>query len=121
MHLSCYCQHHSAKGPSVNSILTQQLPDTLKDREVKMLIVTYAPGSISAAHRHPCPTFGYILEGELESEFEGKLYHYRKGDSFYEHANGLHRLARNPHPSDTTKLLVFFIAERNKPTSIPEK
>ena len=111
----------SQTQPSVKTILKQQLNETLSDREVKMLIVEFAPGSTSAAHRHPCPTFGYLLEGELESEFEGKVYRYKKGDSFYEFTNGLHQSATNKHPTDTAKLLVFFLAEKNKPTSIPVK
>jgi hypothetical protein len=35
----------------------------------------------------PLPDFGYLLEGELESEFEGKKYTYKKGDAFYELPN----------------------------------
>lgn len=120
-----HAQHHTpAVGSStvVTNILQQLLNDPgLEGREVKMLIVDYPPGSTSPAHRHPCPTFGYVLEGEIESTFEGKAHLYKKGDSFYEFTNGLHNSARNPHPTEPAKLLVFFIAEKDKPTYIPEK
>jgi quercetin dioxygenase-like cupin family protein len=119
-------QHHTASGtpsPVAYRIILQQLLSDpgLEGREVKMLIVDYPPASASPAHRHPCPTFGYVLEGEIESVFEGKTYRYKKGDSFYEIANGLHSAARNNHPTEPAKLLVFFIAEKDKPTTIPEK
>ena len=121
-----HAQHHTpttgASSTVVTNILQQLLNDPgLEGREVKMLIVDYPPGSTSPAHRHPCPTFGYVLEGEIESTFEGKAHRYKKGDSFYEFTNGLHNAARNTHPTKPAKLLVFFIAEKDKPTYIPEK
>ena len=79
--------------------------------------MNFPPGSTSPAHRHPCPTFGYLLEGELESVFEGKHHIYKQGDCFYEKTNGLHAVTRNNDPNKTAKLLVLFIAEKNKPTS----
>lgn len=118
-------QHQSAASyvPVEASIILQQLMDDpgLENKEVKMLIVDFPPKSISKAHRHPCPTFGYVLEGEIESVFEGKTYVYKKGDSFYEKTNGLHHLARNNHAVQPAKLLVFFLADKGKPTSIPER
>lgn len=120
-------QHHETTNASSATlfshfILQQTLADPgLENREVKMLIVDYPPGSKSTAHRHPCPTFGYVLEGEIESTFEEETHLYKKGDSFYEFSNGLHSSSRNPHASVSARLLVFFIAEKDKPTTIPEK
>jgi len=93
----------------------------INNKEVQMLVVTFPPASVSAAHRHPFPTFGYLLEGELESTFEGKTHHYKPGDSFYEKPNGLHAVTRNSSKGKPAKLLVFFIAEENKPTTVPVK
>lgn len=105
---------------TASAIILQKLINEqgIKNREIKMLIVDFPPKSASPAHRHPCPTFGYILEGEIESEFEGVTHLYKKGDSFYEPTNGLHRVARNISPSNPARLLVFFIAEKDKPTSV---
>lgn len=121
----CAQHHPSAKGGSQISdttILQQLLNENgLKNKEVKMLIVDFPPKSVSAPHRHPCPTFGYILDGELESVFEGKAYYYKKGDSFFEMSNGLHSVTRNNSTTQTTRLLVFFISEKGKPTTVREK
>ena len=119
-------QHHdSAKGNvqiSDTIILRQLLNETgIQNKEIQMLIVDFPPNTISASHRHPCPTFGYILEGELESVFEGKKYTYNKGDPFFEMSNGLHSVTRNNSLTQTAKLLVFFITDTGKPTSVPEK
>ncbi|QMW00738.1 cupin domain-containing protein [Spirosoma foliorum] len=123
-----FAQHdHTAATNSptnvTRSIIRQQLLNEkgIDNREVQMLIVDYPPNSSSPAHRHPCPTFGYLLEGELESTFEGKTRVYKKGDTFYEFSNGLHSSARNTSSTVPAKLLVFFVAEPGKPTSVLEK
>ncbi|MDR3695660.1 cupin domain-containing protein [Mucilaginibacter sp.] len=103
--------------------LLQQLLNEkgISNRNVQMEVVNFPPGSVSPSHRHPCPTFGYLLEGELESVFEGKHHLYRPGDAFYEKANGLHSLTRNPDPVKPAKLLVFFINEPARPNFIAIK
>jgi quercetin dioxygenase-like cupin family protein len=119
-------QHHAStprEAKITEQILLQQILDEpkLKGKEVQMLMVDFPPGITSAAHRHPGETFGYLLEGELESEFEGKKYSYKTGDSFYEKPNGLHSLTRNPSQTQTARLLVFFILEKGQATSVREK
>ena len=111
------------------NVHAQQIKDTtilkqilngqgINNKEVQMEIVTFAPGSVSSPHRHPCPTFGYLLQGELESVFEGVKHVYKVGDSFYEKPNGLHSLTRNNSKSEPARLLVFFINDPSKPNSI---
>ncbi|WP_419700615.1 cupin domain-containing protein [Mucilaginibacter sp. NFX135] len=115
--------HQKMQGNITETYLIKTLLNQpgISNKEVQMLVVTFPPASVSAAHRHPCPTFGYLLEGELESTFEGKTYHYKPGDSFYEKPNGLHAVTRNSSKNKPAKLLVFFIAEKNKPTTVPVK
>jgi len=93
----------------------------ISNREVQVEVVTFPPGSISPAHRHPCPTFGYVLQGEIESVFEGKHHLYKTGDAFYEKTNGLHSMTRNNNPDEPARLLVFFINEPKKPNSVAVK
>lgn len=117
-------QHEPSQTTAIAAkvILTQALAGVdLTNQEVTMMVVEFPPNNIGGAHRHPGQTFGYLLEGELESVFEGKTYNYKKGDSFYEFPNGLHNSTRNPSASVTAKLLVLFINEKGKANSIPEK
>ncbi|MBY0480356.1 MAG: cupin domain-containing protein [Chitinophagaceae bacterium] len=112
----------SASTISEKIILSQLINDpALKGKEVQMLIVDFPPGKVSGPHRHPCETFGYLLQGELESVFEGKKHLYKKGDSFYEIPNGLHSVTKNPSLTETAKLLVFFITDTGKETSVHQK
>lgn len=103
------------------TLLNQSLNEPgIKNKNVKMMIVDFPPLTVASPHRHPCPTFGYVLEGSIESVFEGRNYIYKKGDSFYEFTNGLHAKTRNPDPVIPAKLLVFFIIDPNQETSIRE-
>lgn len=101
-----------------NYLLKQRLYKTgAGNREVQIEVVNFPPGSSSPPHRHPCPTFGYLLRGQLESVFNGRRYLYKPGDTFYEAPYGLHSLTRN-NGADTAKLLVFFINKPGRPNSI---
>ena len=103
-------------------LLNQLLNENgIANKEVQIEVVTFPPGSASPAHRHPCPTFGYVLEGEIESVFEGKKHLFKRGDAFYEKTNGLHAVTRNNDPKKSAKLLVFFINQPQKPNSIRVK
>jgi len=89
-----------------------------KNKAVQMMVVDFPPLSRSPSHRHPCPTFGYVISGEIVSVFEGKTYHYKAGDSFYETPNGLHSDARNDSKTETAKLLVIYIKDADKPAMV---
>jgi quercetin dioxygenase-like cupin family protein len=93
----------------------------IKNQEVKMVLVTFAPGEASQAHRHPIPTMGYVLEGEIASTFEGKTHIYKKGDTFWEEPNGLHNSTRNLSKTKPAKLLAYFIGNKEQPFLVPEK
>lgn len=62
-------------------VIFKQLVNTadLKNQEVTVVVVTIAPGEVSGAHVHPIPTVGYVLEGEVEMNFNGKTHRFKKG------------------------------------------
>ena len=88
------------------------------NKAVQMMVVDFPPLSRSPSHRHPCPTFGYVISGEIVSVFEGKTYHYKAGESFYETPNGLHSDARNDSKTEPAKLLVIYVKDTDKPAMV---
>ena len=60
-------------------------------------------GTGAVAHSHPNEQWIYVLEGELEMEFDGKWYRGGPGHCFYVPANKVHK-ARNEGARDC----VFF-------------
>lgn len=83
--------------------------------------VTIDPGRAGAAHRHPGPGFGYILEGEYEWGIDDQPTRILKaGDTFYEPSGCLHRVSRNPGKVKA-RLLAWVIHPREaKGIVIPE-
>lgn len=75
------------------------------------MIVTLQPGQATGVHRHPVPTYGYILEGEVTVDY-GKAGSrvYRKGMSFMEAEHHWHD-GRNTGSVPCRILVVFLGAE----------
>ncbi len=68
-------------------LLTQPIP-TKNVRTVDLREITLNPGQIAGLHKHPCPVFGVIMEGEVLFQVEGeKERNLRAGDAFYEPEN----------------------------------
>jgi quercetin dioxygenase-like cupin family protein len=88
-----------------------------------MLEVTLALGEVEAAHRHPGPAFGYILEGEYEWAIDDNKPNILKaGDTFYEPTGCLHTIGRNPSTKNKTRFIAVVLhPEDAKDLVIPEK
>ena len=102
-------------------LFTKQLPADLRKDEAKVVLVRIAPGEVAKAHRHPMATIGYVLEGSIESTFEGVKKTYKQGEVFYEEPGGLHSQTRNLSKTREAKLVVFFVGATGSPVLIPEK
>lgn len=90
--------HASNTSSASQDILLEQMLSKadLRNNMVRMEVVTFPPGYESGPHSHPCPLFGYVIEGELVSVFEGLKKVYKPGTAFYESPNGLHSLTKKP-------------------------
>jgi quercetin dioxygenase-like cupin family protein len=58
-------------------------------------LMRYPAGKPSDAHSHPNEQWIYVLEGELEMEFDGKWHRGGPGTAFYVPANKVHKAANN--------------------------
>lgn len=85
--------------------------------EVISVIGTLDKSGRTALHRHPVPVYVHVLEGEIELRSEGGSPHrYKAGESFIESQNRKHQafnIADGP-----SRLLVVFIGEAGKPTTV---
>lgn len=85
--------------------------------EVISVIGTLEKGGRTALHSHPVPVHVYILEGEIELRSEGgQPQRYKAGQAFIESQNRKHQafnVADGP-----SRLLVVFIGEAGKPTTV---
>lgn len=87
--------------------------------EITGLLVEIAPGGETGWHQHPVPSFGMLLEGELEVRLkDGSVKRLKAGDTLAEVVNTLH----NGRSAGTTplKLVVFYAGAVDKPLSVKE-
>jgi len=106
--------HSHGKGPTVKTLSAVDVIEQLNGKPTRATTqeVTFEPGVASAPHRHPGPVFGYVLEGEFE---------FRAGDTFYESANALHSVPRNPSAKTRTRILAVMLHPREaKALVVPE-
>ena len=93
-----------------------------KETKATVVEVTLEPGQDSAAHRHPGPVFGYVLEGEYEHAINDEPAKVLKaGETFYEPGGCLHRVAKNPGKVKTRVLATILHPRDAKQISVPEK
>jgi quercetin dioxygenase-like cupin family protein len=84
--------------------------------------ITIAPGASGSRHRHPGPTFVYVLEGAVEIELEGapaKVY--RAGETFYEDPRQLHISTKNVSKTEPARILVYHLSHKGEPLTQPER
>ena len=76
---------HGNGGDYVKLLSQKDIIEKLDGQKAKatMVEVTLAPGEVEAAHRHPGPAFGYVLEGEYEwAVDDNKPKIFKAGDTF---------------------------------------
>ena len=116
---------HGKGGVQVKRLSRKDIIEKLDGKKAKatMLEVTLAPGAVEAAHRHPGPAFGYILEGEYEWAIDDNQPRiFKAGDTFYEPTGCLHGIGRNPSKKDRTRFLAVVLHPADaRDLVIPEK
>ena len=108
---------------SVRQLTARDIAEKLDGKEAKATAVevTLEPGQESAAHRHPGPAFGYVLEGEYEWAIDDQPAKVLKvGETFYEPGGCLHRVSKNPGKVKTRLIAVVLHPRDAKKVAVPE-
>jgi len=78
------------------------------------------PGGRTSRHQHPVPVFVYVLEGTLTVQADGgQPREYTPGKAFVEDINHWHQVFNKG--TTPVKILVVFMGEEGKPTTINAK
>ena len=110
---------YPAAGAEVAMLLKQELSD-LPGKAGQLLTVEFAPGEVSAPHRHNAHTFVYVLEGSVVMQVQGgEAKTLTAGQTFYENPDDIHTVANNASDTEPAKILVFFIKDSDAPASMP--
>jgi quercetin dioxygenase-like cupin family protein len=88
--------------------------------EVVSVIGELEPGGRTSRHQHPVPVFVYVLDRTLTVQADGgQPREYAPGKAFIEDMNHWHQAFNKG--TTPTRILVVFMAEEGKPTSINAK
>src|SRR5262245_8343111 len=104
----------------ITVVFDQALPN-VPGKSVRGILVEYAPGGSSAAHRHPDSAFIYatVLEGAIRSKVNDgpeKVYH--AGENWSEQPGDHHLVSANASDTEPAKLLAVFIVDTNETTIV---
>lgn len=85
--------------------------------EMISVIGTLEKDGRTPLHMHPIPVYVYVLEGEIELRTMGDApQRYKAGEAFIESQNRQHQAFNVA--SGQSKLLVVFVGEAGKPTTV---
>jgi quercetin dioxygenase-like cupin family protein len=88
--------------------------------EATIVEVTYSPGGVNTAHRHPCPVIGYVLEGAVRMQIKGQPERiYKQGETFSETPSDVHLVSANASQDAPARFLAYFVCDRETPLSVP--
>lgn len=88
--------------------------------ELVSVIGVLEPAGRTARHQHPVPVFVYVLDGTLTVQAEGgQPREYKPGQAFMEDINHWHQAFNKG--TKPVKILVVFVGEEGKPTTITAK
>lgn len=88
--------------------------------EVTGMLIEIAPGGETGWHQHPVPSFGMVLEGELEVRLRsGEIKRLKAGEALAEVVNTLHN-GRNTGTAPV-KLVVFYAGAAGQALTVREQ
>ena len=108
----------SAQQPAFKRTVIRQSDISVPGREVVTAIAEFQPGASVGWHTHPGEEVGYLLEGTLSFEHDGKSrVTLTAGETFFVSAGGLHNATNTG--SRTARVLATYIVEKGKPLATP--
>ena len=109
-----------AQQPGFSRTMLQKGDLSVAGREAVQVRAEFDPGVAAGKHTHPGEELGYILEGTLVLEIEGKPpVTLSAGDYFFVPAGIVHD-GRNIG-SGKAKVLATYVVEKGKPIATPVK
>jgi quercetin dioxygenase-like cupin family protein len=107
-----------AQQPGFTRTVLQQSKLSVPGREAVTALVEFQPGATVGRHTHPGEEIGYILEGALELEQEGKpVVTLGAGKTFFIPSGMVHN-ATNKTQS-VTRVLANYVVEPGKALATP--
>ena len=109
-----------AQSPTFKRTVVQQGDLSTPGREVIQAVVDFQPGATPGRHTHAGEEVGYVLDGTLLVEQDGKPpVTLKAGGAFIIPAGTIHNATNTG--SGGAKILATYIVEKGKPLATPAK
>jgi quercetin dioxygenase-like cupin family protein len=106
-----------AQQPGFKRTVLQQQKLSVAGREAVTAIAEFQPGGTVGAHTHPGEEIGYILEGSIVLEQDGKSVTLTAGQTFFIPNGQVHNATNKG--SSTARVLANYVVESGKPVATP--
>ena len=107
-----------AQQPTFKRTVLQQADISAPGREAVTALVEFQPGGSPGRHTHPGEEIGYVIEGRVNLEQEGKpAVTLNAGQPFLIPAGTIHNATNTG--SGTARILANYIVEKGKPLATP--
>ena len=108
----------AGSAPTFKRTVLQQADITVPGREVVSAVAEFQPGATPGRHTHPGEEVGYVIDGTVLVEQEGKPGQTLKaGQSFLIPAGTIHNATNTG--SGVARILATYIVEKGKPLATP--
>ena len=108
----------SAQQTGFKRTILQQADISVPGREVVSALAEFQPGATVGRHTHPGEEAGYILEGTVSLELDGKpAMLLGPGKTFFIPSGTIHNATNKG--SGVARVLATYIAEKGKPLASP--
>ncbi len=106
-----------AQQPGFKRTVLQQQKLSVAGREAVTAIAEFQPGGTVGAHTHPGEEIGYVLEGSIVLEQDGKSVTLTAGQTFFIPNGQVHNATNKG--SSTARVLANYVVESGKPVATP--
>jgi quercetin dioxygenase-like cupin family protein len=118
--LWCPLQSASAQTPGFKRVELQKHDLSVTGREAVTARGEFAPGAAAPRHTHPGEEIGFVLDGQLTLEIDGKPAQTLKaGEAFFIPAGTVHT-AKNTGAAPAV-VISTYVVEKGKPLATPVK
>jgi quercetin dioxygenase-like cupin family protein len=109
-----------AQNAAFKRTMVQQADLSVPGREVVQAVAEFQPGATPGRHTHAGEEVGYVLDGTLLVEQDGKpAVTLKAGEGFIIPAGTIHNATNTG--SGVAKILATYIVEKGKPLATPAK
>ena len=107
-----------AQQPTFKRTVLQQADISVSGREAVTAVAEFQPGAVAGRHTHPGEEIGYVLDGQLLLEQDGKpAVTLKAGQTFLIPPGTVHNATNTG--SAMARVLATYLVEKGKPLATP--